>query len=199
MQTHRSFLTIAALSMAALMFTGCEKERARPVLPAATEVEQIGTPKEAPWFIKGGVNNTGTYTVYKWSGACASAHGTVNSISEAPENLIINANPRIVRLTNGQTTGVDNNYLRLQAGDNPGTIGSWGPWYLIRPNYGPPTSTRKSLLMRIRRVDLNAPTYQACISYDGTANTWSYFPASQQGKYEFVEITGAFNLCESRN
>lgn len=199
MLIQRIKLHFATVAISTLLLSSCSKEAVRPVDVGGDTESELVNPKTNPFFLRDGVNNTGSFTVYRWSGSCATPYGFVTSEALAPNNLILNGNPRKVRVTNGQTTGVDNFYLRLEAGNTIGTVNSWGPWYLIHPNFGPSLSVRKSLLIRMKRVALGDNTYQAGISYNGTTNTWDYSSASQQGKYEFAEVIGIFSSCPVRN
>lgn len=185
-------LGLVVCLMAAL--AGCRKEDARPV-PAVAEAA-AGHPKIPPFFL-GSTTNNGSYAVYEWTASCVTPYGTItpNPRSDAPNSLVVTGPPTYIRVQNTASCTPDASYLRLLRGK---TLNSFGPWYLIRANFGPPVATRTAIKIRVKNISFTVPghDYDQGISYDDATNTWDVTSAISSGNYDIQVVTpGIMALC----
>ncbi len=159
-----------------------------------------GGMKTNPWFVKS-ASGAGTFTVFRWYPSCVEGWGNITSWSSlANDNVVIVGPPSYLRVTNS-TCIIDPYYLRLQRGNGTGSPGSVGPWYLIKPDFGPSMSVRKMLKVQVKHVGLMpvGDTYNKSFLYDPVANDWTW-AVDATNSYNIEEIApGALTACETRN
>ena len=168
-----------------LMATGCGKQELQEVATGGN-IDQ-GTNKLPKWFVKSG-SGAGTFKVFLWYPSCVTSYGNITSwTSAAPDNLVVHPH---VRATNSDCT-IDANNLRLVRGN---VVGQYGPWYLIRPNFGPSITVRKMLKVRVKNTPLTGFTYEKEFVYDPVTNNWTW-AGTATDSYEMQQITGVPALC----
>jgi len=170
----------------------CNKER---VEPALTEHDGALKAVKPRFFLSYG-QTYGTYSVYKEHGNCYTPWGAVEPTSYASNSNIIAGPPSYMRASSGSCP-LDANFLCLQRGDLSGTANSWGPWYLICPNWGPGFGQRKWILIRVKKtIPLPSEAYQAGLLYDAPTNTWlGVDGAIASGNFEVTVHTGVLTIC----
>ncbi|HOY29323.1 MAG TPA: hypothetical protein PLR96_10140 [Flavobacteriales bacterium] len=187
-RTMAPMLAGALIAMTSLL--ACQKDEIAPLDTAPVEEEV--NPKNLGFMYRGSMTGSapwGSISKQEWnmSGDCVIGQNFSNSnpVIAADANVTTGP-PSFVRGTSAGMLG----FRYFQRGNEIGTPGSWGPWYILTPNFGPPLSIRKRLLMRIKHVPLvGGFTYNMGITYNGTTNTWNYAAAAASGKFEFQEIT----------
>lgn len=191
MRTFSQRTRAAVLGASVLMLAvGCGKQELEEATTAGSTT--LAVPKVDPWFVKSN-SGAGTFKVFLWYPSCVTSYGNITSwTSAAPDNLVVNpgGSPSYVRATNSNCT-IDANNLRLQRGT---TAGTYGPWYLIRPNFGPSVTVRKMLKVRVKNTALIGNTYNKDFLYDPVTNNWSW-SVSTSDSYEVQQISGVPALC----
>lgn len=176
------------------LLTGCIKDQVEPQI--AAQVEEAD-PKTEPFFLSYG-QTAGTYAVYRWYTNCVENWGTItpNTRSEADNNTVIGTSPSFIRATDGSCT-IDANYCRFQRGSS---VGSWGPWYYIWPQWGPSITVRKGIKIRVKNLASPLPddAYNKGISYDAPTNTWTVASAIASGHFDIQVVTGVQSICQSK-
>ena len=101
-----------------------------------------------------------------------------------------------IRASSG-SCAIDANYCRLLRGS---TVGSWGPWYYIWPNWGPSITVRKGIKIRVKNLaSPPANAYNQGIYYDAPTNTWTVASAIASGNFDIqVTTPGGLTLCPPR-
>ncbi|MBK6629101.1 MAG: hypothetical protein IPJ87_03040 [Flavobacteriales bacterium] len=176
---------------AVALLAGCSKDQVEPQV--AAQVEEVD-PKVPPFFLSYG-QTAGTYSVYRWYSNCVESWGTIapNAFSYANNNTILS---NYIRASSG-SCAIDANYCRLLRGS---TVGSWGPWYYIWPNWGPSITVRKGIKIRVKNLaSPPANAYNQGIYYDAPTNTWTVASAIASGNFDIqVTTPGGLTLCPPR-
>jgi hypothetical protein len=188
----------ALIAMTSLL--ACQKDKITPLDTAPVEEEV--NPKNLGFMYRGSMTGSapwGTITKQEWnmSSNCVIGQTYANNNPVIATDANVTAGPP--SFVRGTSTGMLG-FRLFQRGNNQATPGTWGPWYILTPQFGPPLSVRKRLLMRIKHVPLvGGFTYNMGISYNGTSNTWDYSAAAASGKFEFQEITRSLlDACPGR-
>lgn len=195
----RSFLhrTLGLSILAALTAISCTKQE--HVAPASTEAEVAFNPKNGTFFLRNDPLLVGpTYRVYKWTPSCVTPYGMIGPAAEALANTsnIILGSPSYLRVIQNAYCNDDSQSCWFQRGS---AVNSFGPWYLIYPQSGPPASTRKGIKIRVKNLAApSANAYQASMTYNSSTNTWNVAAANASGNFEVQVITpGIMTLCQN--
>lgn len=198
--TFKTWMMGAAVVCLGLV--GCKKEETEP--SPGNVVDEQFQPKNNTFMFRGSMTGSapwGAFSYHRWNiQSNCSETGSIPFVAAPAVALdanILPGTPSFVRISQTGQTG----FKTMQRGDQFGSLDSWGPWYLLTPEFGPPLSVRKRLLMRLKMVPLSGGgTYNGGITYNGTTNTWNYASAAATGRFQFQEVTQQFlSLCDSRN
>jgi hypothetical protein len=194
---HSTFFRSLVLSFPLMIAVSCQKGEQADPTEVGTKPISSASPKVDPFMLTRNDAGTVSFSVYKWSGSCGTPYGSVTNECDGNDaDVTVLSGQSYVRGTNASCTlnGTFYSMLYLQRGTN-NTAGTWGPWYLIKPNFGPSITVRKNLLLRVKHVSLVGGTYNKGISYDGTTNIWNTASAVASGNFEVQELVGPFDLC----
>jgi hypothetical protein len=172
-----------------LFFAGCNKEDIRHELESTDPTVQEKS-MFPPYFLYS--STVGTFSVYRMNSSCVTPWGGAEAgdFVYALGTWVTTGNPSYVRASEGWSVP-DDGYLALARGSSANTF---GPWYLIVPNFGPNMSTRKCLRFRVKNIStFTLHTYEREFTYTAASNSWTWQPSTV---YEVQQITpGILTLC----